>query len=499
MFEAFKRAMLVGATLGILLGAGSWYITSQKSDSSTEKLAVSTLSAVPTAVDVATLVVQLDDNNRRLLWCQDQRCQTQPAPIASTQDAVFDGQWWYYYGVGALQRASASSSRRGTIVEKTPLVAPRDLIISPDGRYLAYWLDNISKPKRELTELWVYDTAAESTYVVAEKLTRSDMHTKVRWNRAATHLWFLGDTAEPDKPDRLELLVTSIKPPAISARFSSVDWSELQDTVGGSVMDISPDGTALAYVRQITPQQSELVAVREGRNPATITVRGTVPYLQWFEDGSLFYAVQDARGATFWQHSGAVSRHMARSTGVLLAAHGRPAGDYVAFIEKAGMSMHLRLLHVESGGIADQGAIPEFGERMHIAKVELTQPVDASIAGISTQLDDAQLAAFIERHLPTIAKTPSARPIRLIVTDQPNTVYVDFNDGTRLPKRLLLVVQDAINPEWSTLARYESTGGEWKRVRGGGVNEPTPLRLYEWEEKPGQWILKEKYQVPNSK
>lgn len=472
MFWIFTRVMLIAAALGVILGGGIWYYKDHgETAHNTEEAPQHSTRPLRTMPNIATLLVQLDPENRRLLWCEQQHCQQQDPPENIPHDAVFDGQWWYYYADGALRRINAEAKEQQTIVDTTPLVAPREYSISPDGQYIAYWLDNIDEPEEQLTELWVYNTATQSTYLVVEKLTIPEITTKIHWNKAGSHLWF-------NQKD--ETLIVALQPPGIVAQGPAYE----------NITDIDPTGTKTVHIQQ-GQDKSELIIAQEGKDQLKTTVRGTIPYAQWFDDETLIYAVQDLRGITFWQQKGKLSTHLARTNGTLQAAHGQPANNIIALvIQKSSTSTQVQEFDVATKTIADHSIVPQFGDAVLIAKVQAQESGNATVAGITAPLDDAQLTAFVEKNLATITNFPAAKPIRLITTEKQNTVYVDYSDGTVTSKRLLITVKDAINPEWSKIAKYESERGEWKVVEGQGATEPAPRSVYEWEDKLKKWIEK---------
>lgn len=454
----------------------------------------------PEPASLSTILIQRDNKQdaNRLLICRDSRCSTESIPHSVSNDALSDGESWYHYvdvedekndtTKRVLQRTWIEDNRSDVIVEQTPLVKPRDLFISPDGQKVAYWLDNISDPKAELTELWMYDAAAGGTVLLAEKLYQPDILTIPRWNHSSSHLWFIADTSRPAEPDKIELLVVSTQPIGIAARFGKLDWKELRGLASSGTMDVSLTGTALAYAKSDSIQ-SQLSVVMEDGNGQGAAIPGNVPYLQWLEDGSLLYAIQDSRGFAFWRQRGSVHSLIARSPGTLRSAHSDVRGEYLAFAAQAGVrDITLHALHVSSGRVIDQGEIPAFGDHLKLVHVAQT-PVSntPAVAGAST-FDDAELTAFIENNFTDIVGV-AVKPIRIITTSQPNTLYVDFRIGDQ-ETRILVAVKDVIHPEWSILGRYQVSAGEWQKVQGGGLEDPKPQRVYEWEGSVKQWILK---------
>ena len=109
---------------------------------------------------------------------------------------------------------------------------------------------------------------------------------------------------------------------------------------------------------------------------------------------------------------------------------------------------------------------------------------------ITAPVDDEQIAAFLDKNLKSIAD-PNAVPQRFITTDQLNTIWFDYSLESGAKKRLLLTIKDATHTEWSISARYRESAGEWLLEQGNVPKPPQPVHVYEWEDAPQQWILKE--------
>lgn len=457
-----------------------------------------------------TLMFQSDSeqNTERLIACQDRRCQPQPYPHDLPSNAVSNGTFWCYYRNLATSQAKepprelictdSKTNKDQTINAATPLTEPRDHILSPDGRKIAFWLDNIHEPQKKLTELWLYDMDAGNTKIMAEKVHQDDVLTNPRWNLSNSHLWFLADNGSTTKEKKIELVVVGLQPPSVRARFAKIDWAKIQETVAAGPMDISFTGRSVAFAHT-EEDQTALTVLHEGLEPYTNSIRGAVPYLQWLEDGSLLYAIQDSRGFGLWKLRGTIHNLIARRSGSLLSARSDVRGEYLIFAA-AEEPTHPKLyaLHVSSGLVQEQGDIPVFGNLTRIARVEpKTATPTPNVSGTITPLSDAELAAFVDQHFSEIADNATAHPVRLITTDEINTIYVDFRQLPSTEKRLLFTVRDALHPEWSIRARYEAAGGEWRKVQGGGLSDPAPKNIYEWEEGIKKWILKQSATPPS--
>jgi len=480
---------------------GYWYYTQQQPTITADQPAPSP-SPQPTTLPQFTITaVQTTDTGRRLITCQPRPDQPQKARCRSLEhqrnesEAVTDGQFWYYYQVQdkkiRLVRQHIASGKTTTIIEQTPLASPRGLIVSPDNRKIVYWLDNIDEPKKQLTELWFYDADTGGTQLVAEKIYRPAVLTQPRFNRAGTVLWFIGDASKPGENSKPELLIAAVKPVGLAARHLHVDWGALQTLVARGVMDISPDGSAAAFADRVL-NRTRFTISREPEEQTAALAGGDIVYLHWRDNQTLTYVLQERDYFSFWETSGGLHRQLSRYPGQIESIRGPADGSYFVFAVREGMRTNAVALETDSHRLTPLFPLPAFGKRTYIVQA-LQQDPDGATPGITAELDDGQLAAFIDKHIGDIAQNPAAKPQRLIITGQSNTLLVDYRDEAGEAHRFLLTVRDAVNAEWSILARYRAAGAEWVRETGSSQEAPKPLRLYEWEPDPGQWILKEEY------
>jgi hypothetical protein len=478
--------VISGGIVGVLWLAGNLVI-GQADENST---AVET----PTAgAHFDVVLVQQGLDRRHITWCQAGKCQALTPPASTGTDAVTNGTWWYRYQDKALRRTNIQSGESQLLFEETELVKPRDLFISPDNTKVAFWLDNIDRPEEQLTELWAFDDVAGGTRLLAEKVSQAGVLTPPRWNRASTHLWFLGE-AGSDAAQEIELLLVSLNPPRIRAAFTQLDWDKLRSLALRGPMDVSADGATLVYAAPKTRRTSTLRIVREEGSTTATTVRGTVPYVQWLGNGDILYATQQDRTVTFWRIADGRHRRLAEGRGQLQSVRADPAGAYLAFAaEQERLRVGIFTLDLMNGALTEQVSLPSFGSATHVVHAQPAAAGSNAGAGVSAELDDGQLAKFIEEHFADITRAASPQPRRLVITDRPNTVFLDYTAGASSLQRVLVTVRDAVHDEWSVSARFAERGGDWAIVEGGGANSPNAKRLYEWETSLKQWVLKEEY------
>lgn len=498
--SVFIAIFIISAVAAILWTAMRFWLQPQSSD----PIAIS--SAGPTVApkqvlpvpDFTITALQIAADDRRVINCVKNNCQALPPVNAAITDAVTDGQSWYHYqeteeektaaNKVQLRRTWINQNKSDLVIEQTPLVKPRELYISPDSKKVAFWLDNISEPAKQLTELWLYDADSASTKLIAEKIQADSVLTQPRWNRASTHLWFLGATVSPEKKPATALHVISIQPPSVTIQFSNIDWTYLLPVVNTEPMDLSPSGQAIAYVE---PQNNKTILHFQAANSTmdATTISGSIPYIQWLSDDTLLYVVQSRFSFTFWQARDAVHKRLAKNQGVFQSARADATGQYVLFnTQPSAQISHAYALEVATGRISYQSFLPRFGDQNFLIHFQLNDSGNQT-ADITAPIDDEQIAAFLDKNIASIAEA-DAQPQRFITTDQLNTIWLDYSISQN-KKRLLLTIKDANHAEWSISARYRESAGEWLSEQGNLVKTPQPARVYEWEQGPRQWILKE--------
>ncbi len=497
------KTVITGLILVIITAIYSWYFKTTNPNEKPDNQPPSVQPAKITEIPPLTITaLQVNDEKRQITQCTSKHCRTLPTVASKETPAVTDGESWYRYTTKkdkktsneklVLERYWPASNTSQIIVEETALAKPQGLIISPDGQRVAYWLNNIHEPQKELTELWVYSSESSSTQVLAEKLYRPDILTKIRWNTSSTKLWFVGETISAGK-EKMALHVISLQAPHVNIRFSNIDWEKHLNLADHGIMDIDSTERSLAFVTKKLLNKSKLTIIHNDKETST-TVRGTIPYTQWMENDSLLYAVQDSRGVTFWAVHDTTHRHMARHTGTILSMRSNSTGQYLAFISKprrtSKVSSSLHVLDVKSGYIKEQKSISRFVQETYLIHVKQDGTVQP-VASTTAKLEDSELVSFIEQHLLDITNKKDVTAQRILITDKTNTLYVDYTNNNNIVQRILLTINDAVHPEWSVSARFEEQGGEWVKTDGGGLQNPKPTRLYEWENSINQWILKQ--------
>jgi hypothetical protein len=443
------------------------------------------------------LIIQQDGTEgKRFLRCVI-TCKTEPIPHAGEGEPLTDGQSWYYYTTlpetdkTALIRFWPDTNNTKVIAQETDLIKPRDVYINSTGTKVAYFLDNVSDLTKKLTEIWIYDTVSQSVSLAAENIYKPDLLTRLRWNATGTALWFVADSGVENE-SKIELIVIAAGTAPAKAAFASIDWQSLVDTADHGVMDISQSTNTLAYTKRSLGVFDRLIVVEESGQQYATTVTGSIAYLEWLPDSSLIYATQDALGFTFWRVQNNEAKIIVSQRGVLRSARSDISGQALAFVADSGqIKNRLFTFNLSSRLVKEQTKLPDFGNRVFVVAAKETTSLTTSPQSTITPLGDDQIAAFVDTNLASIVQSKTAQKIRLIMTNETNTIFIDYREKEQEPKRILLRVNDVINTEWSIRARYEPRNGQWQKVEGGGIADPKPVRIYEWEDSLKKWVLKQ--------
>lgn len=431
-----------------------------------------------------------DGSSPRLLECTSSRCASHNRPALVTESALYGKNSWYFYQDDELVRLVEGKTTVEKLVTKTPLVAPREMFLSPDGSKLAYFLDNIHDPKSELTELWYIDTETKERRLVGENLSRPDILTKPRWNASSTHLWFIVNSGKKAE-EKIEFAIAATSPPSLAARFSSLNWKDIRENLDGAMLDVSFTGRSIAIAHAASSYHTDLTVLHEGSTSQTSVVRGVVPFLEWLPDGQLLYAVQDDSGLSLWTVKSTVHTFAARLPGQFQSARPSDTGEFLTLLLHENQQLTWSAFQIKTNLIFKQSLVPEFGKQSQIIQAIVSEPPATPVAKNNTPpLEDAEITAFIEKNLIAISGQETAEAQRIITTAEANVVYVDYKINATQLQRLLLTIRDAIHPEWSIRARYAPEAGEWRKTEGGGLSDPKPQNVYEWEASLNQWILK---------
>lgn len=436
-----------------LIAVGAWYMTRLPAPEKASQVGGLRLVKTP-EIKLTTTILTEEEGQRQLIICRQHTCRTEPMPPSAEGDPVFDGEAWYRYADAEKRKLQRDDQ---TIVEETQFVRPRDLFISPTGKQVAYWLDNSREPKQRLTELWVYDGSRGSTHLVAEQIKQDNVTSSVRWNHAGTHLWF---TYEVEGTKQLRLFSTS--PAAEVTPPKNTDPEKLLD------VDIT------------------------GKKFATAGV-----FAEWLPNGQLLQITQQTDSFLLERKTDAAAEKLLTLPGSFRAAHTDPNSDALVIAStpasptggKPSDRPEIQIIYLKTGQSLDTFKLPTNTTNLKVVLVASETPAASAEAVPTKPLEDAELVAFIDKFLPRIVSVTEPKASRIVMTDQPNTLFVEYRTG-EVSQRRLVTIRDALHPEWSLKARYASQQGQWVKTEGSRLPDPNPTRIYEWEESVKQWIRK---------
>ncbi len=478
------RKAIVSLLILIVCGLGAYAYFAQGTDVQLRGEPSVLAARAPEIPALEALIIQVNESSgdRRVISCGSRGCAIKKQPASVETDALSDGKVWYRYRnrqddartIRVLEKVDLSGAA-SIITEESSLVRPRGIFLSTDGTKIAYFLDNIHDASG-LTELWVYDSATGGTQVVAENLRKADIASRVRWNASSRAIWFLTEQ------DRKELVVIPL--PGITAvpKPLRVAWSKSADVADQGVMDINDNASLMAFAHTSFPGFSQILVtgLEQYATQVQKTIKGEVVFIRWMKDGALLYAVQNGDNLTFWMADSSKEWPIARMKAIFRSAHSTGSLDLAAFIAdpRKGES-HLYVLQIATGLVKDQIVLPNMaGATSYLVQTNETDiAIQQAVAGSTSVFPDAIIAAFIQSHIGEITGNPKTIAVRIIITDSPNTVYVDYRTKDDSTKRVLVTVQDVTYPTWKVISS----------------SDPKSMKMYEWEEALSQWILKTVY------
>ncbi|TSC71705.1 MAG: hypothetical protein G01um101438_959 [Parcubacteria group bacterium Gr01-1014_38] len=454
-----------------------------------------------------------------------------PAQVDRRVFPVTDGKRVYAYVSGARGRRIVAFSFTGreeeTITDSTPLVEPRGLFVSPNGAFLAFFLDD---RKSFNTELWTYDTVTRAKRVSVERLVRPNLSGPY-FSADGSFLLRAGDQLLAGSPRR-----TGVDILRIPFRSANVRWD--------AGIARSPDGQHLVLVDETGDERTTVtrvleygVAAPEPRIRFSLA-RGSVRVLGWNEHDELFLIADTRRFApsdeqfaqpTLWVLKGdqKISRPLGPNVPALvLAGNGSAVGvlraesDHVTLAVQEAASATARIVALLPSptppGVGGLGApsvlsatpSPEVNRAPPRASPLVLQPGFAfrllqmlrvaSVAGVTASprlsVTPSVLLSYVMEHIRELADAPPgepATPERVWLLATPNTLYIDYRIGSTLWRRLIEVEERSGTIAGATIIGvYAPIEGEWVLARGRSVPNATPVQLYEFETDLQQWVEK---------
>lgn len=380
-----------------------------------------------------------------------------------------------------------------TITDSTPLVEPRGLFASPNGAYLAFFLDN---RQTRGTELWTYDTTARAKRVSVERLRRGEV-TGPAFSADGSFLLRAGRQLIRGSPRRARADVLPITPS--------------EDTRWEAGLVESPDGARVAVVAEVGDAQTAVERVLEYRPPAASpTVRfsaaGRLRLLAWLESGTLLVESRDG----LWALRGETKNLLA---GVPVGAGPVVAGDggSVATLSAESGALRISVVGVPAGtrrvlsvlvpspspapaASPPAGAVAEPSRFVLVQFVRMGARQEGRGQSLPAPTQPESVLQLVSERIRDIAEAPPQEPVtpeRVWFTATHGAVYVDYRVGTLLWRRLLLVQAPKEAPATFTIRGvFAPLEGSWVLARGADLEESAAVALYEFEPDFGQWVEK---------
>ncbi|MDP3685278.1 MAG: hypothetical protein Q8R32_00425, partial [bacterium] len=464
-----------------------------------------------------------------------------PSSVARAVLPVTDGTRVYAYVTGSREPdfAKATSGRQAagdrdariaafsfagqeeeTVTDSTPLVEPRGLFASPNGQFLAFFLDD---RQSDGTELWTYDTVTRAKRVSVERLSRPTVDGPY-FAFDGSFLLRSGDQLLAGSPRR-----TGVDILDMPFRGAAVRWD--------AGVARSPDGQRIVLVEETGDERTTVTHVREygvhdaGSRIRFSIARDSVRILGWTDHDELLL-VSDSRrrgGEQFGRpvlHILRGDQEVSRDLGgggttPALAGNGTAIGFLRLDAEQTSVSVQelaqaaprvmATIPDASLSGTAASGGSPtpraSSGPSPAQRSFRLVQMLrigmeSAEMAPASASVASSVLLPYVVKNIQTLTDAPAgepATPERIWMLAAPNALYVDYRIGSTLWRRLIQVqARNGTVVGASVLGIYAPVGGEWVLAKGEGVADPTPVHLFEYEADVRQWFEKPvvQYAVP---
>lgn len=426
-----------------------------------------------------------------------------PAQVDRSVFPVTDGTRVYAYSDG---RGETAGGRRlvaftvdgredETVTGFTPLVEPRGLFSTPDGMFLAFFLDN----RQSLaTELWTYDAASRTKRVSVERLTRGDVQGPY-FSADGSFLLFHGGQLLQGSSRRtgVDILPLAVDRPERVRWDGNVVASPEKERVL-AVVEMGDDVTAVARVLQLAPPNGRSV-LRFSRANEEVRI------LRWAEPDNILLHSRPRtpaarRGSartnlsSVWVLQGGQSISHALGDGATspIAAED---GTSVGFLREGEGRVRVEVLHIETGRMRSAASLPAGRPGAAFQLLQYVRvPLPASSRPSAPSPSPELLLQYVSDHIRALADAPEAEPVtaeRIWLTAAPDALYVDYRVGTMLWRRSVrLDIQGGSPAGASVVGVFAAAGGEWVLVRGEDLADRTPVALYEFESDLRQWVEK---------
>lgn len=383
-----------------------------------------------------------------------------------------------------------SDGKQTLISDSTPLVKPRNVFMSLDGKNVAFFLDSTQKKK---TELWTYSVEKARKRVSLELLTQNTIGPF--WDANGGFIVRDGTQFLRGSPNRTGADKLQVK----------IDWENI---LPGQSMILSPGGTQIVYLLKVKEGKNETYRLKVWDIKESIEKE-----IASFNSDKLALLGWNSAGALMLQEGGAdlkiwnITKEKKESfnlesnaTSVVISGDGAE----ISYVLPMSGGEAIVFREASSGKIVLKEKVPDFSESMDGAgayKSEIIQylrtmePLSGYTQASSANLAKEAIVGYVMGHIREIAEPKGGERVlaqRVWFTHVPGAVYVDYLVGNSLWRRLIQVdgMEDQAT-SFTVIGIYSPAAGEWVLTKGRELTDTKTTDLYEFDSESGKWFIKD--------
>jgi len=406
---------------------------------------------------------------------------------------VSDGSDVYYMvnseGRKKIISVSIASGKEETITDSTPLVSPRELFASNDGKVVAFYLDGSNK----LTELWTYDVKKGRKRVSLERL--SQISQGPFWDANGGFLIRDKEQLIRGTPERTGGDILPV----------SFNWKNIPS--GMSIIP-SPGGTQVVYVSCKNGSPGCALKVwdlKENKEREIIELPSSkVEVLGW--DTSSLLVSSGEKELKLWKISKNQKTNYtldAGSSSLTLSGD----GSRYAYVYSSKNGEQLVIRETSDNRIFGNVSLPSepipFNARAEDDSAPATYRIvqylrplvetETFVKPAENELAEEAIVGYVMQHIRQIAEAPQGEPVtaeKVLFTRTPGAVYVDYLVGTTIWRRLVQVDGDVSGNavQYKLIGVFAPINGEWTLARGMDLGDKTATSVYEFDAEAGKWF-----------
>lgn len=427
---------------------------------------------------------------------------TPPDKVDRKVSPVSNGENIYYIIENAkkngesLVSVSLKDGKQELISDSTDLVSPRNVVSSNDGKIIAFYLDSTNG---KMTELWTYDPDKKRKRVSVERLS---MHAVgPYWDANGGFLLRDGQRVLRGSPNRTGMDILTDKLNLRDGFFSD------------NSMVPSPGGTQVVYVIQEKTNDGihsslRVLDLNEKKEREILTIPNEkVEILGWSNLGSLVLKETTDSGVKIWNVTkdskesydlwGAISSMKLSSDGVYVV-YTMSEGDseyLVICATKTGKIITKKSLISNNGNLNSSPSPNPVIENKVVQYLRLAKSSEGWSQAAEFPLAQEEIVGYIVEHIREIAEAPVSESVaaqRIWFTPVPGAVYIDYQVGTTLWRRLVQVDGAGERAsQHSIIGVYAPAEGEWVLTKGKELSNSQTTILYEYDSEIDKWVKKD--------